>query len=117
MADYLIGIAGYRRIEGMSCAKTSSKSIIRSNRSCRLSCLGWRQATWLFAQERDRVGAEPTANRIDGGGFGRRPSALASNVLGQDLLIDDGRLCVRVKTLLRDSLEAEVIVGGKIFKP
>ncbi|MDD1523014.1 MULTISPECIES: pyruvate kinase [Bradyrhizobium] len=42
------------------------------------------------------------------------PEVFLAAAPGHDLLIDDGRLCVRVKTLLRDSLEAEVIVGGKI---
>ncbi|MBH5397818.1 pyruvate kinase [Bradyrhizobium sp. CNPSo 4010] len=42
------------------------------------------------------------------------PEVFAAAAPGHDLLIDDGRLCLRVKTLFRDSLEAEVIVGGKL---
>ncbi|WP_092227982.1 pyruvate kinase [Bradyrhizobium sp. Gha] len=42
------------------------------------------------------------------------PEVFAAAAPGHDLLIDDGRLRVRVKSLDRESLEAEVIIGGKL---
>lgn len=42
------------------------------------------------------------------------PEVFAAAAPGHDLLIDDGRLRVRVKALFSDSLHAEVIVGGKL---
>lgn len=42
------------------------------------------------------------------------PEVFAAAAPGHDLLIDDGRLRVRVKRLGSDWLEAEVIVGGKL---
>ncbi|MBB4380370.1 pyruvate kinase [Bradyrhizobium sp. SBR1B] len=42
------------------------------------------------------------------------PEVFAAAAPGHDLLIDDGRLRVRVKSLFSNSLEAEVIIGGRL---
>lgn len=67
------------------------------------------------------VAAGETIKFVQGGSVGDRtaipllhPEVFAAAAPGHDLLIDDGRLRVRVKALFSDSLEAEVIVGGKL---
>ncbi|MGY3238495.1 pyruvate kinase [Bradyrhizobium sp. USDA 4472] len=73
---------------------------------------------------RDRslmIAAGETIRFVQKGALGDRtaiplphPEVFAAAAPGHDLLIDDGRLRVRVKSLFSDSLEAEVIVGGKL---